>query len=44
MDPEGKPGWGDGGEWDQTYDHFDRAWSKVLGNLKARFESGPRDC
>lgn len=36
-------GWGDGGEWDQTYAYFDRAWNKVLGNLKQRFESGPRD-
>lgn len=36
-------GWGDGGEWDQTYAYFDRAWGNVLGNLKKRFESGPVD-
>jgi uncharacterized protein YndB with AHSA1/START domain len=36
-------GWGDGGEWDQTYAYFDRAWGGVLGNLKKRFESGPQD-
>ncbi len=36
-------GWGDGGEWDKTYAYFDKAWSYVLGNLKTRFETGPRD-
>ena len=36
-------GWGEGGEWDKTYTYFDRAWTGVLGNLKQRFESGPRD-
>ena len=36
-------GWGDGGEWDQTYAYFDRAWTNVLNNLKKRFESGPID-
>jgi uncharacterized protein YndB with AHSA1/START domain len=36
-------GWGDGGEWDQTYAYFDRAWSRVLANLKLRYEQGPRD-
>jgi uncharacterized protein YndB with AHSA1/START domain len=36
-------GWGDGGEWDQTYTYFDRAWGNVLGNLKKRFETGPVD-
>ena len=36
-------GWGDGGEWDQTYAYFDRAWGFVLGNMKKRFESGPVD-
>jgi uncharacterized protein YndB with AHSA1/START domain len=36
-------GWGDGGEWDQTYAYFDRSWGNVLGNLKKRFESGPID-
>ena len=36
-------GWGDGGQWDQAYTYFDRAWSGVLGNLKKRFDSGPQD-
>ncbi len=36
-------GWGDGGEWDQAYAYFDRAWGNVLGNLKKRFEQGPQD-
>ncbi len=36
-------GWGDGGEWDQAYAYFDRAWGNVLGNLKKRFETGPID-
>jgi uncharacterized protein YndB with AHSA1/START domain len=36
-------GWGDGGQWDQTYAYFDRAWGGVLGNLKKRFEQGPTD-
>lgn len=36
-------GWGDGGEWDQAYAYFDKAWSTVLGNLKKRFETGPID-
>lgn len=36
-------GWGDGGEWDEAYAYFDRAWGHVLGNLKKRHESGPVD-
>ena len=36
-------GWGEGGEWDQTFAYFDRAWGYVLGNLKTRFEKGPQD-
>lgn len=36
-------GWGDGGEWDKAYAYFDRAWGGVLANLKARFETGPKD-
>ena len=36
-------GWGDGGQWDQAYIYFDRAWAGVLGNLKKRFDSGPQD-
>lgn len=36
-------GWGEGGEWDQAFSYFDRAWGRVLGNLQARFEKGPVD-
>lgn len=36
-------GWGDGGQWDQAYTYFDRAWGAVLGNLQKRFETGPQD-
>ena len=36
-------GWGTGGEWDQAYTYFDRAWGGVLGNLQKRFDSGPQD-
>jgi uncharacterized protein YndB with AHSA1/START domain len=36
-------GWGDGGQWDQAYAYFDRAWGNVLANLKKRFEQGPQD-
>jgi uncharacterized protein YndB with AHSA1/START domain len=36
-------GWGDGGEWDQAYAYFDRAWGSVLANLNKRFDSGPVD-
>lgn len=36
-------GWGDGGEWDQAYAYFDRAWSGVMASLQQRFEQGPRD-
>jgi hypothetical protein len=36
-------GWGDGGEWDQAYDYFSRAWDTVMQRLKQRFETRPRD-
>jgi hypothetical protein len=36
-------GWGDGGQWDQAYAYFDRAWGSVLSNLQARFKDGPKD-
>ena len=36
-------GWGDGGQWDQAYAYFDRAWPRVLENLRKRFETGPID-
>jgi uncharacterized protein YndB with AHSA1/START domain len=30
-------GWGDGGQWDQAYTYFDKAWGSVLANLQKRF-------
>lgn len=33
-------GWGDGGEWDQAYAYFDKAWAGVLGQLQQRFATG----
>ncbi len=37
-------GWGDGGQWDQAYAYFDRAWGNVLVNLQQRHAEGkPRD-
>jgi len=37
-------GWGEGGEWDQAFDYFTRAWGEiVLPRLKYRFEEGPID-
>lgn len=36
-------GWGDGGQWDQAYAYFDKAWPRVLDNLRKRFEAGPMD-
>lgn len=36
-------GWGEGGEWDQAYDYFDRAWETVLRRLEYRFREGPVD-
>ena len=36
-------GWGEGGEWDQAFDYFDRAWEVVLCWLQYRFENGPID-
>lgn len=36
-------GWGDGGQWDQAFSYFDRAWGTVLAGLKRRFDSGPQD-
>lgn len=36
-------GWGEGGQWDQAYAYFDKAWGGVLANLKKRFEAGPYD-
>jgi uncharacterized protein YndB with AHSA1/START domain len=36
-------GWGDGGQWDQAYQYFDKAWAGVLVNLQKRFDKGPQD-
>ena len=36
-------GWGDGGQWDQVFDYFNKAWGAVLGNLQKRFVEGPID-
>ena len=36
-------GWGDGGEWDQAYAYFDKAWGGLLANLRKRFDQGPQD-
>ena len=52
LEPEGEAstrvklthvGWGSGGQWDQTFAYFDRAWGHVLGNLTRRFAEGPID-
>jgi uncharacterized protein YndB with AHSA1/START domain len=35
-------GWGTGGQWDEAYRYFDRAWNQiVLPRLVRRFEEGP---
>lgn len=35
-------GWGEGGQWDQAFDYFTRAWGEVvLPRLVYRFEVGP---
>lgn len=37
-------GWGNGGQWDQAYEYFERAWKRVvLPRLQVRFETGPVD-
>ena len=36
-------GWGTGGQWDDTFAYFDKAWGVVLGNLTKRFAEGPID-
>jgi uncharacterized protein YndB with AHSA1/START domain len=30
-------GWGDGGQWDEAFAYFDRAWGRVLELLRAHF-------
>ena len=45
--PRGPParggGWGEGGQWDQSFKYFDTAWGRVLANLEKRFAEGPID-
>ncbi len=37
-------GWGEGGQWDQAFEYFTRAWGEVvLPRLQNRFEHGPVD-
>lgn len=37
-------GWGSGGQWDQAFDYFTRAWGEVvLPRLEHRFQEGPLD-
>ena len=34
-------GWGEGEDWDKTFNYFDAAWDAVLSNLRYRFAVGP---
>ena len=36
-------GWGSGGQWDEAFNYFDKAWGNVLANLGKRFDQGPID-
>ena len=37
-------GWGKGGQWEQAFDYFQRAWKQVvLPRLRYRFDVGPVD-
>lgn len=37
-------GWGEGEEWEKSYNYFNHAWKKVvLPRLQYRFETGPVD-
>ena len=36
-------GWGEGGQWDQSFNYFDKSWGNVLANLQKRFVDGPVD-
>jgi uncharacterized protein YndB with AHSA1/START domain len=37
-------GWGEGADWDKSFDYFDQAWGGfVLPSLLRRFETGPID-
>lgn len=33
-------GWGEGGEWDQAYAYFDKAWGNVLANYQGYLATG----
>jgi uncharacterized protein YndB with AHSA1/START domain len=35
-------GWGDGGQWDQAYQYFDRAWGNVLAGCRIASSTDPR--
>lgn len=37
-------GWGEGGQWDEAFKYFERAWGEVvLPRLQRRFQDGPID-
>ncbi|MGD2144340.1 MAG: SRPBCC domain-containing protein [Anaerolineae bacterium] len=37
-------GWGEGGQWDEAFEYFERAWGHiVLPRLRHRFAEGPVD-
>jgi hypothetical protein len=37
-------GWGEGGQWDDAFEYFERAWGHtVLSRLRYRFSVGPVD-
>jgi uncharacterized protein YndB with AHSA1/START domain len=37
-------GWGEGGQWDEAFEYFERAWGRiVLPRLRYRFSVGPVD-
>ena len=36
-------GWGEGGQWDESFKYFETAWGRVLANLQKRFADGPID-
>lgn len=37
-------GWGEGGQWDEAFEYFERAWGGlVLPRLRYRFAEGPVD-
>jgi len=36
-------GWGEGGQWDESFKYFETAWGRVLANLQKRFAEGPVD-